>query len=187
MLSDGALQRIPGDGEADIEDYNIELDTLKDCTWLQSPWLYTECYMYRILHTFFSMSTPFWQSFDLFTTSKQQSLVDSKKGTIELVKRFRGMLKAIADKEAVDEATQKAIFEEMVQICLWGNATDLSLLTSLSVEELDSRQGKAVRESSKKTWWSMTLIKSGSCYRTSNLPARLELFILCWTTLGSSS
>lgn len=150
MLSDGALQRIPGDGEADIEDYNIELDTLKDCTWLQSPWLYTECYMYRILHTFFSMSTPFWQSFDLFTTSKQQSLVDSKKGTIELVKRFRGMLKAIADKEAVDEATQKAIFEEMVQICLWGNATDLSLLTSLSVEELDSRQGKAVRESSKK-------------------------------------
>ena len=118
MLSDGALQRIPGDGEADVEDYNIELDTLKDCTWLQSPWLYTECYMYRLLHTFFSMSTPFWQSFDLFNTSKQQSLVGSKKGTIELVKRFRRILKAIADKEAVDEATQKAIFEEMVQICL---------------------------------------------------------------------
>lgn len=105
--------------------------------------------MYRLIHTFFTTSTPFWQSFDIFVASKRLSLVGSKKGTVELVKRFKGMLQAVELKEATDDATQKTIFEEMVQISLWGNATDLSLLTSLSVEELQSRQGKAVREKSK--------------------------------------
>ena len=143
------LQPLPDDGGPDIKDYNIELEAIQQPTWLSVGWLYSECYMYRLIHTFFTISTPFWQSFDLFVTSKRFSLVGSKKGTIELVKRFRGMLKAIESQEAVDEATQKAIFEEMVQISLWGNATDLALLTSLSVDELQSRQGKAVRESSK--------------------------------------
>ena len=105
--------------------------------------------MYRLIHTFFTTSTPRWQSLDIFLTSKRQSLVDSEKGAIELVKRFMRMLQVIESKEVVDEDTQKAIFEEMVQISLWGNATDLSLLTSLSMEELQSRQGKAARESSK--------------------------------------
>ena len=85
----------------------------------------------------------------MFVRSKRQSFLGSEKGTIELVKRFRGMLQAIESKEAMDEATQRALFEEMVQISLWGNATDLSLLTSLSVEELQSRQGREVREKSK--------------------------------------
>ena len=105
--------------------------------------------MYRLMHTFYTMSTPYWHNFDMFFSDKKRALTASKKGAVELVKRFRGVLKAIADKEVTDEATEKALFEEMVQICLWGNATDLSLLTSLSIEELDSRQGKAVRDSSK--------------------------------------
>ena len=150
MLENAVLEPIPQDGRPDIESYNKEFNTLKDREWLAAPWLYTECYMYRLIHTYFTLSTPFWHSFDMFATSKKSSLVGSKKGTIELVKRFRGVLSAIAEKQAVDEETEKAIFEEMIQISLWGNATDLSLLTSLSVEELNSRQGKAVRESNKK-------------------------------------
>ena len=147
MLENAALEPIPSDGRPDIGPYNQEFETLKDRRWQTVPWLYTECYMYRLIHTFFTTSTHFWHSFDMFATSKRASLVGSKKGAIELVKRFRGVLQAIADKQAVDEETQKAIFEEMIQISLWGNATDLALLTSLSVEELNSRQGKAVRES----------------------------------------
>ena len=150
MLENAALEPIPQDGRPDIESYNQEFDTLKDRKWLAAPWLYTECYMYRLIHTYFTLSTHFWHSFDMFATSKRSSLVGSKKGTIELVKRFRGVLQAIAEKQAVDEDTEKAIFEEMIQISLWGNATDLSLLTSLSVEELNSLQGKAVREGNKK-------------------------------------
>ena len=150
MLTNAVLEPIPRDGRPDIEAYDEEFKTLKDLRWQAAPWLYTECYMYRFIHTFFTLSTPFWHSFDMFATSKRFSLVGSKKGTIELVKRFGAVLQAIVEKQAVDEETQKAIFEEMIQISLWGNATDLSLLTSLSVEELNSRQGKAVRDSNKK-------------------------------------
>ncbi len=149
MLENAVLEPIPQDGRPDIEPYNDEFNTLKGRKWLAAPWLYTECYMYRLIHTYFTLSTPFWHSYDMFATSKRSSLVGSKKGTIELVKRFRGVLEAIGQKRAVDEETQKAVFEEMIQISLWGNATDLSLLTSLSVEELNSRQGKAVRESNR--------------------------------------
>ena len=149
MLENALLEPIPHDGRPDIEAYNDEFNTLKDRKWQAAPWLYTECYMYRLIHTYFTLSTPFWHSFDMFATSKRSSLVGSKKGTIELVKRFRALLQAIPEKQAVDEETEKAIFEEMIQISLWGNATDLSLLTSISVEELNSRQGKAVRESNK--------------------------------------
>lgn len=149
MLENAVLEPIPRDGRPDIDAYNEEFKTLKDLKWLAAPWLYTECYMYRLIHTYFTLSTPFWHSFDMFATSKRSSLVGSKKGTIELVKRFRGVLQAVAENQGVDEETQKAIFEEMIQISLWGNATDLALLTSLSVEELNSRQGKAVRDSNK--------------------------------------
>ena len=133
-----------------MSEYNQELEVLNRPTWLNAPWLYTECYLYRLLHTYFTRSTPFWKSFDIFVTDKRKALVGSKKGTIELVKRFNGVMKAIADGEINDDATRKALIEEMVQISLWGNATDLSLLTSLSVEQLESRQGKAVRDESKK-------------------------------------
>ena len=150
MHDDAQLYPIVDDGSRDVCDYNQELETLNRLTWLNAPWLYTECYLYRLLHTFFTTSTPFWQGFDIFVSDKRKALVGSKKGTIELVKRFNGVLKAIAGKEVTDDATQKALFEEMVQISLWGNATDLSLLTSMSVEQLDSRQGKAVRDESRK-------------------------------------
>ena len=149
MLANAVLEPIPRDGRPDIEVYDAEFKTFKDLRWLAAPWLYTECYMYRFIHTFFTLSTPFWHSFDMFATSKRFSLVGSKKGTIELVKRFGAIIQAIIEKEAADDEMQKAIFEEMIQISLWGNATDLSLLTSLSVEELNSRQGKAVRDSNR--------------------------------------
>lgn len=148
IAADGALQFIPNDGGPDVEAWNQELRINKP-TWLNSPWLYTECYMYRFMHTFYTMSTPFWRSFDMFVTGKRKSLIDSKMAAIELVKKFRETIQAIADKEIGAEGIQKALFEEMVEISLWGNATDLSLLASLSVEELQSRQGKAAREKSK--------------------------------------
>lgn len=38
----------------------------------------------------------------------------------------------------------------MIEISLWGNATDLGMLTTLSVDELNSHQEKAMRERSRK-------------------------------------
>lgn len=149
MRGNAAMEPLPSDGASDITSYNEELNALKNPTWQNVPWLFSECYMYRMMRIFFSTSTSFWQSYDVFTKSKIQSLTGSKTGVLELVKRFHAMRKAIANNEIDDVDTEKAIFEEMIQICLWGNATDLSLLTTLSMEELTSRQGKTNRESSK--------------------------------------
>lgn len=150
MASNAVLEPMPQDGGSDINGYNEELKFLGDITWLASPWLFSECYVYRLVHTFFSMSTPFWRSYDIFFSGKRDSLVASHVGIIELVKRFQDLLRSAGDIDTAKKETQKVIFEEMLQISLWGNATDLTLLTSLSsVSELQSRQGKAAREASK--------------------------------------
>ena len=43
-------------------------------------------------------------------------------------------------------APNQSLFEEMTQIALWGNATDLSLLSKLSLEDIQSLQGAAAIE-----------------------------------------
>lgn len=46
------------------------------------------------------------------------------------------------------EEVQRSLFIEMTEIALWGNATDLSLLSHLSLEDLQSLQGRdAIRKS----------------------------------------
>jgi damage-control phosphatase, subfamily III len=51
---------------------------------------------------------------------------------------------------AQDEEAEKLLFVEMCEICLWGNATDLSLLTSLTYEDIQKLQGSAARKASEK-------------------------------------
>lgn len=48
------------------------------------------------------------------------------------------------------EVAEKELFTEMCEICLWGNATDLSLLTSLSYEDIQKLQGSEARKASEK-------------------------------------
>jgi hypothetical protein len=48
-----------------------------------------------------------------------------------------------------DEA-ERILFMEMCEICLWGNATDLSLLTSLTYEDIQKLQGSEARKASEK-------------------------------------
>lgn len=54
---------------------------------------------------------------------------------------------ALALNESKDEA-KKLLFIEMTEIALWGNATDLSLLANLTLEDLQNLQGReAIQES----------------------------------------
>lgn len=45
---------------------------------------------------------------------------------------------------------EELLFKEMCEICLWGNATDLSLLTSLTYEDIQKLQGSEARKHSEK-------------------------------------
>lgn len=38
---------LPEDGGKDIEEYNRELAQLGNPSWLNVPWLFSECYLYR--------------------------------------------------------------------------------------------------------------------------------------------
>lgn len=48
------------------------------------------------------------------------------------------------------EKAEKLLFTEMCEICLWGNATDLSLLTSLTYEDIQKLQGSDARKTAEK-------------------------------------
>ncbi len=50
--------------------------------------------------------------------------------------------------EAESDAAEKILFMEMCEICLWGNATDLSLLTDLTYEDIQKLQGSEARKAS---------------------------------------
>ena len=136
----------------DIEDYNAELYSFDDAAWLKCPWLYAECYMYRYLHTIFMKSQdPRWLKYDAFWTSKREAIISSQKGVLELLNHFNSVLSSLTHNDAAiitDHDTQHALFEEMVQISLWGNATDLSLLQNVSTSQLSSLQGRRAREAS---------------------------------------
>ncbi|RAL60062.1 hypothetical protein DID88_000688 [Monilinia fructigena] len=120
LQHDRKLTHIPDDGQPDIEGYNKELEQLDYPSWFNVPWLYAECYLYRRLATSFSLSKE-WKSHDKHPPNKAQ-----------------------------DEEAGKILFKEMCEICLWGNATDLSLLTSLTYEDIQKLQGSEARKNSEK-------------------------------------
>jgi uncharacterized protein with ATP-grasp and redox domains len=48
--------------------------------------------------------------------------------------------------EPANEEAEKLLFMEMCEVCLWGNATDLSLLTSLTYDDIQKLQGSEARK-----------------------------------------
>ncbi|KAL9008589.1 MAG: hypothetical protein Q9173_006301 [Seirophora scorigena] len=134
------LTPVVDDGRPDVADYNEELGALQSPTWFNVPWLYAECYLYRFR-----------------TDSEKQKLStfkSSRPAVLELAakcKKLTSQLKNDAPKSKSPhelEEAEKLLFTEMCEICLWGNATDLSLLTSLTYEDIQKLQGSEARKSS---------------------------------------
>lgn len=78
----------------------------------------------------------------------------SRPAVLELATRYHELITQMENKDTkteaeVDEA-EKILFMEMCEICLWGNATDLSLLTSLTYEDIQKLQGSEARKASEK-------------------------------------
>ncbi|KAL8938372.1 MAG: hypothetical protein Q9216_003929 [Gyalolechia sp. 2 TL-2023] len=149
------LTPLVDDGKPDVVDYNKELSARGDPTWFDVPWLYAECYLYRRINTSFAISTH-WKSYDVFAHQKMSTFRSSRPAVLELAAKYKELVSQLQDDtpkpktpEEVEEA-EKLLFTEMCEICLWGNATDLSLLTSLTYEDIQKLQGADARKSSEK-------------------------------------
>ncbi|KAI0427237.1 DUF89-domain-containing protein [Xylaria sp. FL1042] len=153
MQHDRQLTPIRDDGHPDVALYNHELEKLGTPTWFAVPWLYCECYLYRRINTSFSLSTH-WKEYDVFAGQKINTFRSSRPAVLELAARYEELVTQMkADKgKAGDESDEarKLLFMEMCEICLWGNATDLSLLTSLTYEDIQRLQGSEARKASEK-------------------------------------
>jgi damage-control phosphatase, subfamily III len=151
-------RNLPFAGDVDVGAYNEELDARGQPTWHDVEWLYAECYLYRRIRTFFGMSKH-WQAYDVFNRQKMSTFKSSRPAVLELAARYRHISEqaekgpAIVDTEdpAKIEEAEKVLFTEMAEICLWGNATDLSLLTSLTYEDIQKLQGSDARREQEKS------------------------------------
>jgi len=97
----------------------------------------------------FSMSTK-WKSYDYFARQKMDSFKSSKLAVIELATKYKDLMKQLRNKSGDQspdtlEKAEKLLFVEMCEICLWGNKTDLSLLTNFSHQDMQKLQGSKAR------------------------------------------
>lgn len=67
----------------------------------------------------------------------------------ELTSQLKSDTTSSKSAEELEDA-ERLLFTEMCEICLWGNATDLSLLTSLTYEDIQKLQGAEARKTSEK-------------------------------------
>lgn len=101
--------------------------------------------------TLFARSTH-WKSHDVFAEQKRGTFKSSRPAVLELAAKYSDLITQIQSGEDKNKDAQELeqaewiIFREMAEICLWGNATDLSLLTTLSYEDLQKLQGAAARK-----------------------------------------
>ncbi|QLQ80171.1 hypothetical protein HG537_0D01720 [Torulaspora globosa] len=149
ILSDGKLKKF-NEEEMEVanvpKSFNEELERFGDVSWFDAEWLFAEIYLYRRINVLFAQQS-LWRGFDVFDRVKQSTFRSSLHGVVELALRYRSLceqLKAIGG----DEEALKLLFKEFVDISLWGNATDLSLLTDATIEDIKSIQGAKVRQES---------------------------------------
>ncbi|KAI9678888.1 MAG: hypothetical protein M1829_001872 [Trizodia sp. TS-e1964] len=144
---DRLLTPLLDDGQDDIQRYNEELKALGSPTWFNVGWLFSECYMYR----------EEWKDYDVFRRQKISTFKSSRPAVLELTAKFKEMITQLESRPETEPAAksllqeaEKLLFTEMAEISLWGNATDLSLLTSLTYEDIQKLQGSEARKKSEK-------------------------------------
>lgn len=100
--------------------------------------LYAECYLYRYLRHLFETSTH-WKTYDPFTETKTDTFHASSAGIHACAVLIQELLEKNETYSAHDPAVS-VLFDELVSSSLWGNATDLSLLTNLNYADLQKLQ-----------------------------------------------
>jgi hypothetical protein len=102
------------------------------------------------MSTTFILSTH-WKSYDPFSRQKISTFRSSRPAVLELASKYKTIITelqtSVPSTQSPEEiaAAESLLFAEMCEICLWGNATDLSLLTSLTYEDIQKLQGSNAR------------------------------------------
>lgn len=114
--------------------------------WLSAPWLFSECYLYVCIHLcFLEHPNVQWHTFDVFAALKDSTFLQLLHGVAELCARYHALSSDLSVN--TDKHLLRTLFSEFIDISLWGNATDLSLLAgSVSVADIQSVQGAQVRK-----------------------------------------
>jgi damage-control phosphatase, subfamily III len=92
----------------------------------------------------------------VFGRQKLSTFKSSRPAVLELAAKYKELVLQLESESSADtqrspedvEEAKKILFMEMCEICLWGNATDLSLLTSLTYEDIQKLQGSEARKKS---------------------------------------
>ena len=111
----------------------------------------------RRISTLFALSK-YWKNYDVFARQKMSTFKSSRPAVLELAAKYKEIVSQLEQgssatvSKSADELqlAERMLFTEMCEICLWGNATDLSLLTSLTYEDIQKLQGTDARKASEK-------------------------------------
>ncbi|KAF9423769.1 hypothetical protein BGZ94_008170 [Podila epigama] len=143
------------DTAPDVDEWNKALaEYYPGSSWFKASWLFSECYLYRRIRETFVL-TKHWHDYDPFFEQKKRVFKSSQKAVVAIARRLMSPARsettlALGVLSSLDvlvsggpesKGTEEAFFE-LAQVCLWGNATDLSLLDNpdlAKVEELQSR------------------------------------------------
>ncbi|GAA5988957.1 hypothetical protein JCM11641_001254 [Rhodosporidiobolus odoratus] len=155
----------------DTDVYKKELEQLAakgQDTWFSAPWLFAECYLYRRLSSLLAVTTH-WPHFDPFGSQKLSTWRSSASGAAALAKSLQSLVASSCEPLTLekDEEKLRLDFIAIAEACLWGNATDLSLLTSLSHDEIkmlqsvERGQSFLLKNDFEKVWSEVKGLKGG--------------------------
>jgi hypothetical protein len=103
--------------------WNEELATFDEPSWLNGPWLYLECSLYRRLHDILSR-TEHWQTYDVFNRQKLSTFKKSKAAITELAQRYRSLVTEL-ERGIHNPEAQKQLF-----VSIYSNISNLRLRLS---------------------------------------------------------
>ncbi|RUP43628.1 hypothetical protein BC936DRAFT_136927 [Jimgerdemannia flammicorona] len=134
MQRDRPFRPIEEDGSTDYTTWNAILSQdFPNSSWFSATWLFSECYLYRRVRESFNLTTT-WSGYDPFFRQKTSTFQGSSSAVFDLARRFSVPIPSQSDTE------RHLWFHELAQVCLWGNATDLSLLVNMTEENIKSLQ-----------------------------------------------
>lgn len=141
VVSDAKLTPLNLHGDVDGRWYNERLGVSSQLSWRAAPWLFAECYLYRRVQALFSASV-YWHGHDIFKEQKASSFTNSWIAVQDLAAQYNINIQRCPQQDDAGDVESFKKFSDMMQVALWGNATDLSLLSRPTFEDLRSLQKK---------------------------------------------